>query len=234
MAKLNPVAPMTPLGEKMFKANKNAGEYSITESNDPFKTCDPLGVPRSMLFMTRGLMFTAMPDRMLEMFQYNRTWREIFTDGRELPKNIGARVRQQVPGPWKSTFSSAVDPKWFGYAVGHWDGDYTFVIDTVGSDPRSWLDNSGHPHSIGLKTEERWTRVDHDTLTMEMTIDDPTIYTKPFVITKSTFKWIPDQELEEQICVPSEEQEYLDNVATPAGSFSGGREYNPDPTAPKK
>jgi hypothetical protein len=227
MAKLMVIPPMTPLGEKLSHANKNAGEYSILESNDPFKTCDPLGFPRDALFMTRGLIFAQMPDRMLILHQYNRTWREIFTDGRELPKNIGARVRQQVPVPWKSTFSESTDPRWFGYSVGHWEGDYTFVIETVGTDPNSWLDNTGHPHSIDLHVEERYTRLDHDTLEQTVTIDDPKVYTKPFVITKSTFKWIPSQEFEEQICVPSEEEDYLKTVAEPAGSFSGGSQYDP-------
>jgi hypothetical protein len=228
MAKLNPIPEMTPLGQKLDAANKNAGKYSILESNDPFKTCDPLGFPRDILFMTRGLMFAQMPDRMLQLHQYNRTWREIYTDGRQLPKNVGSRtVRQaQAPGPWLSTFSDSTDPKWFGYSVGHWEGDYTFVVDSVGSDARSWLDNSGHPHSLDLHVHERYTRVDHDTLKVTITIEDPKIYTKPFEITTSTFKWIPSQEFEEQICVPSEEEMYLKNVAEPAGNFGGGTEYD--------
>lgn len=224
-AAINPIPPLTPLGEEMSKANKNAIDYPILESNDPLKTCDPLGFPRFILHETRGLMFAQMPDRMLQMSQYNHAWREIFTDGRELPKNVGSRaVRQALaPGPWVSTFSESTDPRWYGYSVGHWEGDYTFVVDTVGSDPRSWMDRPGHPHSIDLKVTERYTRVDHDTLTLQVTIDDPKVYTKPFVITTSTFKWIPSQEFEEQICVASEQSDYLKYVAEPAAHGGGSK-----------
>ena len=128
-----------------------------------------------------------MPGRMLELFQYNRVWREIWTDGRELPKNVGGRA------------ADAPDPRWYGYSVGQWDGDYSFVVDTVGSDDRSWLDTAGHPHSVDMRVQERYTRLNHNTLEMTITIDDPKAYTKPFVITTSQFKWIPNQELREEI-----------------------------------
>jgi hypothetical protein len=129
-----------------FKLHKTNGEYPVADSNDPIKGCDPLGFPRNMLFMTRGIVFTTMPGKMIEMSEYNRIWREIWTDGRELPKDVGGRS------------ADAPDPRWYGYSVGHWEGDYTFVVNTVGSDPRTWLDNAGHPHSVDLRVEERYTR----------------------------------------------------------------------------
>jgi len=203
-ARLNPVAEMTPWGLEQFHLHKTNGEYPVAESNDPQKGCDPLGFPRSMLFMTRGISFTQMPGRVIEMFQFNRVWREIWTDGRELPKNVGGRS------------ADAPDPRWYGYSVGHWEVDNTFIVDTVGSDPRSWLDNAGHPHSIDLRVQERYTRVNHNNLEVTITIDDPKAYTKPFVITKGEFKWIPQQEFEEQFCVPSEEADYLNLIGEPA------------------
>jgi hypothetical protein len=203
-ARLNAVPPMTPWGQEQFHANKNQAQYPVGESNDPIKTCDPLGFPRDVLFETRGIAFAQMPGKVLELFQYNRAWREIWTDGRELPKNVGA------------SSPDAPDPRWYGYSVGHWEGDYTFVVDTVGSDERSWLDNVGHPHSGDLRVQERYTRVDHNNLEVTITIDDPKTYTKPFVITKSGFKWIPKQDFEEQLCVPSEEAEYLRIIGAPA------------------
>ncbi len=204
-SKINPPPPMTPLGQARFSANKPEGKFMVAGSNDPWKTCDPLGFPRNILVETRGITFAPMHDRLEMLIQYNRVWREIFTDGRELPKNVGGRAK------------GSPDPRWFGYSVGHWDGDYTFVINSTGSDDRSWLDNEGHPHSVDMRVEERYTRVDHNTLVMTVTIDDPKIYTQPFEIAKTTFKWIPNQEFEEQICVPSEELEYLKAVADPAG-----------------
>jgi len=210
-AKLNEVAPLTPWGQEQFRLHKNNGEFPVSESNDPIKGCDPLGFPRNMLFMTRGIAFAEMPGRMLELFQFNRVWREIWTDGRQLPKDVGGNS------------ANAPDPRWYGYSVGHWEGDYTFVVDTVGSDERSWLDNVGHPHSIDLRVQERYTRVNHNTLEVTITINDPKAYTKPFVITKSSFKWIPRQDYEEQLCVPSEEAEYLKLIGDPAAHATPGK-----------
>lgn len=207
--KENPVPPMTAWGEEQFKTHKGHSQYSEAESNDPMKFCDPLGFPRDMLYQTRGIAFSPMADRMLQLSQFNRVWREIWTDGRQLPKNVGARS------------ADAPDPRWYGYSVGRWDGDYTFVVDTTGSDDRSWLDSAGHPHSLEMRVQERYTRVDHNTLEVTITVDDPKAYTKAFVITTSRFKWIPNQELREEICVPSVMREYLNIIGDPAGDSSG-------------
>jgi hypothetical protein len=206
--KENEVPPMTAWGQEQFKTHKGHSQYSEAESNDPMKFCDPLGFPRDMLYQTRGVAFAPMADRMLQLSQFNRIWREIWTDGRELPKNVGGRS------------ADATDPRWYGYSVGRWDGDYSFVVDTVGSDDRSWLDTAGHPHSIDMRVQERYTRLNHNTLEMTITVDDPKTYTKPFVITTSQFKWIPNQELREEICVPSLMQEYLSIIGDPAGESS--------------
>jgi hypothetical protein len=195
---------MTPWGQEQFRTRKNHSDYSEAESNDPMKFCDPLGFPRDMLYQTRGLGFFQMPDRMIQLSQFNRVWREIWTDGRELPKDVGG------------TSADAADPRWYGYSVGHWDGDYTFVVDSLGSDERSWLDQAGHPHSIDMRVQERYTRLDHNTLEVTITIDDPKTYTKPFTITRSQFKWIPNQQVREELCVPSVMADYLKTIAEPA------------------
>ena len=202
--KLNPVAPMTPWGQEQFRLHRNNAQFSVAESNDPVKGCDPPGFPRNMLFETRGIAFAQMPGHVIELFQYNRVWREIWTDGRPLPKDVGGNT------------ANAPDPRWYGYSVGHWENDSTFVVDSVGSDERTWLDNVGHPHSNELRVEERYTRVDHNDLEVSITITDPKAYTTPFVITKANFKWIPQQEFEEQLCVPSEQAAYLKIIGDPA------------------
>jgi len=203
-AKLNPVPPMTSWGQEQFRSHKSHSQYSEAESNDPMKYCDPMGFPRDMLYDNRGFAFAPMPGKLLQAFQFNRVWREIWTDGRELPKNVGGRS------------ADAADPRWYGYSLGHWEGDYTFVVDSVGIDERTWLDSVGHPHSIDMRVQERYTRVDHNTLEMTMTIDDPKTYTKPFVITDARFRWLPNQDLVEEMCVPSLMQEYLKIIADPA------------------
>lgn len=218
VARLNAIPPMTAAGQEAYAANKeNASRFSVAESNDPFKFCDPLGVPRNLLFMAKGIAFAQMPDRMLQLHQFNRTWREVWTDGRQLPRTVG-QLREVIVDPWRSTFENATAPKWFGYSIGRWDGDYSFVIETVGTRPETWMTNLGHPHSGDLRVEERYTRIDRNRLELTVTIDDPQMYTRPFVITTSTFTWIPAQQFDEQFCVPSEALEYLKSVGDPAGS----------------
>jgi len=86
-------------------------------------------VPTQHAFMTRGIAFAQMPGRMLELFQFNRV----------LARNLDGRASASQ-GCGRDS-ADAPDPRWYGYSVGHWEGDYTFVVDTVGSDERSWLDN---------------------------------------------------------------------------------------------
>jgi len=198
-------APYTPLGAERAKLNKPEPVYHLANTNDPLMTCDPLGFPRNIINETRGMRFAQLPDRMIILYQYQRAWREVWTDGRALPKSIDTK--------------DGAPSRWYGYSVGHWDGDYSFVIDTVGMDDRSWLDPSGHPHSVDMHVQERYTRADHDTLHMTVTIDDPKIYTAPFEeLTNETFKWIPNQELDEQLCVPSEAIAYMSIIGRPGGA----------------
>ena len=190
----------TPAGLARFKLNI-PGTFS-TDSNDPYLKCDPWGFPRNLLQESKGLAFSQMPDRIIMVSQYDRIGRIVWMDGRELPKNVGAKG-----GP-KS--------RWYGYSVGHWDGDYTLVVNTNGLDVRSWLDQAGHPHSADMRVEERYTRVSYNVLETTVTVDDPKFYTKPFVLLTNTYRWIPSQfpafetvgEFDEQFCVPSDMDEY--------------------------
>ena len=201
-AQAGAVPAMTPLGEKRFSMNKTERKAGWADSNDPWKTCDPFGFPRSAVNEITGIAFAQMPDKIIVLHQYNRIWREVWMDGRELPKNVDMKG-----GP---------DSMWYGYSVGHWEGDYTLVIDTTGSDDSSWLDPRGYPHSVDGHYLERYTRVDHNHLEMTVTVDDPKLYTKPFVLGTSKFVWVPDQKSQEQICVPSEAINYVNVISKPA------------------
>jgi hypothetical protein len=207
-AKVDPVPPMTAWGQEQFAAHKSNQKISVADSNDPLDTCDPLGFPRNALWESRGIAFAKMQDKVVELFQYQKVWREIWTDGRALPKNID------------SDLPDSADSRYYGYAVGHWDGDYTFVVDTVGLDQDTWLDNAGHPHSGDLRVNERYTRVDQHTLDMTVTLTDPKVYTQPWMAGKSTYKWIPQQQFDEQLCVPSRMQDYTKLIAKPAAGPS--------------
>ena len=190
----------TPAGLARFKLNK-PGTFS-TDSNDPYLKCDPWGFPRNLLQESKGIAFSQMPDRIIILSQYARVGRVVWMDGRELPKNVGTKG-----GP-KS--------RWYGYSVGHWDGDYTLVVNTNGLVDNTWLDQQGHPHSADMRVEERYTRVSYNVLETTVTVDDPKYYTKPFVLTTNTYRWIPSTsaefgttgEFDEQFCVPSDMDEY--------------------------
>jgi hypothetical protein len=197
---------LTPEGQKLFNLNKSEAKYHVAGTNDKFvRTCDPLGFPRNMIFETRGVVFAPMPDRMIIMNQYQKVWREIWTDGRELPKNVGAAEK------------GSPDPRYYGYSVGHWEGDSTFVVDSTGLDENTWLNGDGYPHSVDAHVQERYTRVDHNDLQLTVTVTDPKLYTKPFVLGKSAFKWLPKQNLEEQLCIPSDMIQYLSVIGDPGG-----------------
>lgn len=203
--RLEPTAPMTPRGQALFDAARpmyGPRAVPVANSNDPLVTCDPLGFPRSILHELRGMEFVQSPDRVVQLLQYQRSFREIWTDGRSLPADVGGSSPQSL------------DPRWYGYSVGRWVDDYTFVVETTGATETSWGDEYGHPHGLGARIEERYRRVDAGTLELVVTIDDGEMYQRPFVAMKLAFK--RGKELEEQLCVPSEALTYLEVVAKPA------------------
>jgi len=215
--KPDPVPPMTAAGEKAFKLNKSYGPASGNfgggkvegpgESNDPFITCDPLGFPRNLLahaITSRGgTLFATAPDRILIAYEQQRVWREIWMDGRPLPKAVDVK--------------DAPESRFYGYSTGHWENDTTLVIDTTGLDERTWLDEAGHPHTAMAHIQERYTRVDQYNMQVTVTVDDPKYYTKPFAVMKANFYWMKAQEFSESFCVPSEAIEYRDTLSKPSG-----------------
>jgi hypothetical protein len=198
---------LTPLGKQLMSLNKPLRPYSPAGTNDPHvRYCDPFGFPQNMRSEIRGLQFGVMPNRVLVLIQYMDVWREIWTDGRALPANVGG------------TGKGAVNPRYNGYSVGHWEDDYTFVVDTTGLDERTWLTAAGYPHSMNAHVQERYTRTSHNDLKVTITVDDPKLYTKPFSLGSVRFRWVPNQQLDEWICPASEVIEYLTTMGDPAGS----------------
>ena len=209
--KPDPVPPMTPAGAALFKGRKPYGEASRNDglgaSNDPFITCDPLGFPRNLLahaVSSRGrMLFGSAPDRILIAHEQQRVWREIWMDGRALPKAVDVR--------------GAPESRYYGYSSGHWENDNTLVIDTTGVDERPWLDEVGHPRSSSARIQERYTRRDQYNVQLTVTVDDPKYYTKPWTWMRANFYWVMGQEFAETICIPSEGIEYRDSLARPSG-----------------
>jgi hypothetical protein len=173
--------PMTSLGKAKFKANKpNLGPNAVTlaDTNDPTTKCFPPGVPRIYLMRGEPVEIFQVPGRVIMLFEYDHFVRQIYTDGR----------------------GHAADPPptWMGDAIGRWEGD-TLVIDTLGFNDATWLDNGGHPHSDQLHVVERVRRVDHESLTIDTTIEDPKIYTKSWG-GHAVLELKPDWNLGEMVC----------------------------------
>jgi hypothetical protein len=195
-------APFTPRGEQMAKAN-NPGNGSrlvqVTDDNDPLSTMgDPTGFPRIVLYELRPFQIVQTSNQVLILYMFEKRWRVIWTDGRALPTNP--------------------DPRWYGYSVGRWVDDSTLVVNTVGTDDRTWLDNAGNPHSNSLRVEERYHRVNRQTMELTVTLDDPVVYTKPWVaVDKMKINLMPDgSDLMEMIPSASEAAAYKRVIASKA------------------
>jgi hypothetical protein len=205
---LEPVPPMTATGQALFDAAKplyGPRSVPVGDSNDPVNTCDPQGFPRILFLRTplSGMEFVQTPDRVLQFFQYQRVYREIWMDGRSLPADVGGENPQSP------------DPRWYGYSIGHWSNDGTLVVETVGA-METWGDEEGHPHGLGARIEERYRLLDGDTLELIVRIDDAEMYQESFVASKQILK--RGKALSEQLCVPSTAQQYLELIARPAAS----------------
>ena len=119
------------------------------------------------------------------------TVREIYLDGRALPKD---------PEPWYN-----------GYSVGRWEGD-TLVVETTGLMDEGWLDVRGSPITNAGKITERFRRVKYGYIELEETIDDPKVYTKPFTA-KLYWRLTPDTQLIEFVCIDKDAAHYVGAVA---------------------
>jgi len=184
----------TAAGLEALKANKPSGpsvrQVPAAIANDPLDQCDPIGFPRMELYELRTIELAQTANQVIYLNQFYGNFRVIWTDGRELPKDP--------------------DPRWNGYSVGKWVDDYTFVVDTVGLNTRSWLDHAGRPHSDALRVEERFHRVDHDNMELTVTIYDPKMYKEPWQgLNKFPLHLQPpDYDMPEFLCSPLDMAEY--------------------------
>jgi hypothetical protein len=179
------VISMQPWAEALYKTRQD------TLSKDrPSGRCLPHGIPDAMMVSNFKLVPT--PWAMLILYEEFNHFRQLFTDGRGFPN-------QNHP--------EDLFPTWFGYSIGRWDGD-TFVAETMGFNDKSWLDDGGHPHSEAMRVTERFRRRDFGHLNVEITIDDPKTYTKPFAVDVA-FILLPDTEFIEDICDNEKDQPHM-------------------------
>jgi hypothetical protein len=178
------VPPMTPEGQTIAKTHKPSAR-SRSEfipavdpelSNDPTLACNPFGFPRLVIDTAPNLMeFVHTDGKLMQVFQWSRTLRELWLDGREVPSGENL---------------DNLGPAWYGHSVGRWDGD-TLVVTTVGLDDRAWIDTYGFPKSSEARVEERYRRTGPDSLELQLTLYDSKYYTKPWVSDMKTWERAP-------------------------------------------
>ncbi len=169
-------APLQPAAAALFRQRAQA-----FMNDSPITHCLPVGMPLVeiapapyKIVQTSGVTFM--------LYERDTTFRQVYTDGRKLP--------------------SDPQPAWLGYSVGKWDGD-SLVVDTAGLNDRSWLDARGHTHTEALHLTERFQRLDFGHMEVQITIDDPQTYTRPFTI-KLKQRLRPDTDLMESFCAENE------------------------------
>lgn len=143
----------------------------------PGVSCLPSGIPEKDN-IPDGLKVVQTEDLTIFLHDSRTIFRQIFTDGRKHPKNP--------------------QPTWMGYSIGHWEDD-VFVVETIGQNGKTWLDMRGLPGTESLRVVERFSRPRIGHMDIEVTIDDPEAYTRPW---KVNMGWtlIPDTDLIESIC----------------------------------
>ena len=164
--------PMQPWAAKLLR------ERQENQAKDrPSGECLPHSVTDfDAHFTPKKLIQT--PGVLVILFESYHSWRQIFTDGRALPESR--------------------EPAWFGYSAGKWEGN-TLVVDTVGLNEKTWLDDIGHPHSDALRIIERFRRPDFGHMVVQVTIDDPKAYTKPWTVS-IPWEYVADTELLDWVC----------------------------------
>jgi hypothetical protein len=164
--------PFQPWAQALY-----AQRRETQSKDDPTGRCVVGGVPRSNA-VPYPFKILNVPGMTVILYEAVHSYRQIFTDGRALPKEP--------------------NPAWFGYSVGMWEGN-DFVVTTAGFNDNVWLDNFGHPATEQLKVTERFRRKDFGHMDIDITVDDPKTYTKPWTITLP-LTYQPDTELLEYMC----------------------------------
>jgi outer membrane protein OmpA-like peptidoglycan-associated protein len=178
--------------------------------DDPSSRCFPTGMIG--LDIISPFRISLAGDRYIVLFEQNTTYRQIFMDGRSLPKDP--------------------TPTYMGYSVGHWEGD-TLVVESSGFNGKSWIDADGHPITEKLHLTEHIRRPTFGRLEIELTFNDPLAYTKTWSV-RLPFNYVPDSEVTESFCEDNRFQEQLKAAGLeamdvvpqepPEGDLNGGSE----------
>ena len=150
--------------------------------DDPYSRCLPTGVPRSHVPPDFLKKYVQVPGLLVILSEINASYRQIFLDGRRLPDDP--------------------QPSWNGYSSGKWEGD-TLVVETAGLRDGLWLDRHGSPLTDAARVTERFQRLNYGTLQVDVTVDDPKAYTRPWTV-RVNQTLVADTDLLDYICLENE------------------------------
>jgi hypothetical protein len=169
--------PYRPEALKLWQERK-----ASLSKDDPAAYCLPNGVVRATSLPYK---IVQTPKLVVLLSEGNtHSYRRFFLDGR--PHNLDLEPNS-----------------WTGDSIGKWEGT-TLVVDTIGFNDRSWLDDTGKPHSDQLHVTERYRRPDPSRLEVQYTLEDPKFLTKPYTFTRT---FVPaNREIQERFCT---EQNHL-------------------------
>jgi hypothetical protein len=168
--------PYQPWAAELVK-----GRREQNGKDDPGSHCLPIGFLR-LHTDTMYRKIIQLPGLLVILHERNASFRQIFLDGRPLPEDP--------------------NPSWNGYSTGKWDGD-TLVVETNGFHEGEWLDRGGSPLSSEAKVTERLHRVNYGLMEVDVTVDDPKAYTKPWTV-KLPLVLVLNTELLDDNCLESE------------------------------
>lgn len=175
--------PLSPEGQKLTFRN-------LTQ-RDPAQVCaEPPPFPLAGL-LSEPIKIVQAPRLTIVLYEAGNLYRQIYTDGREMFKEVNF-------------------PAYLGYSIGRWEKD-VFVVETAGFNDRVQLDILGHPRSESLRVTERFRRTDFGHLDMEVTFDDPKMYTKPFTV-KIPHTLMADADIFEAFCENEKDRIHLQNA----------------------
>lgn len=143
----------------MKQVPPTGGDHKFELTTDPYiHTCEPLGVGRIHNYPAK-FRFVQTPEAVYILNEVGPQFRIVWLNAKH-PEDP--------------------DPQYLGHSVGWYENGDTLVVDSIGFNDRTWLDQQGHPHTERLHFIERYKRADKDSLELTMTIDDPAAYTKPW------------------------------------------------------
>lgn len=168
--------PLQPWAAELVRQRaRELGKY------DPHVRCLPINLPRTYTLPHLEKLIQT-PGLLVILDEFNASYRQIFTDGRPLPQDP--------------------QPSWNGYSTAHWDGD-TLVVETIGFRDDLWLDMTGNPLTSAAKVTERLHRPNFGSLEVDLTVDDPKAYTRPWTAHIKLFS-VVDTEMMDEICLENE------------------------------